>query len=196
MTRFKCPSCDEFIVHPKTICSNNCVSLISFAVPGSESPGAIRARETADRLAKTVSALQGTELYLSATQQGMSSKHFQELIKEDLISLGYVDERHQRVGLAGFRPDFILDIPGDGVLVEVERGKTIDNNMDMLDMWKCHVHQDARHLILLVPVWYVKRKTDGGSSQTPTFSKVCVRLAQFFEPENYTNVMTLHILGF
>ncbi|HET8570130.1 MAG TPA: hypothetical protein VFM93_14215, partial [Candidatus Limnocylindria bacterium] len=49
------------------------------------------------------------------------------------------------------RPDYFLPVGTTGVLLEVERGKTITNNMDMLDFWKCHLCAHANYLFLLVP---------------------------------------------
>src|SRR5438128_2317273 len=49
------------------------------------------------------------------------------------------------------RPDYYLKMGATGILLEVERGKTITNNMDMLDFWKCHLCKDAHYLFLLVP---------------------------------------------
>lgn len=38
-----------------------------------------------------------------------------------------------------------------GIILEVERGKTLMNNMDLLDMWKCHICEHARYLFSIVP---------------------------------------------
>ena len=38
-----------------------------------------------------------------------------------------------------------------GILLEVERGKTTINNMDLLDFWKCHLCEHANYLFLMVP---------------------------------------------
>ena len=32
--------------------------------------------------------------------------------------------------------------------MEVERGKTTTNNMDLLDIYKCHICEEANHLFL------------------------------------------------
>ena len=36
--------------------------------------------------------------------------------------------------------------------MEVERGKTTTNNMDLLDIYKCHICEEANHLFLFVPI--------------------------------------------
>ena len=43
--------------------------------------------------------------------------------------------------VAGLRPDYFH--PTAGILLEVERGKTHMNNMDLLDMWNCHICNQA-----------------------------------------------------
>lgn len=58
------------------------------------------------------------------------------------------------------RPDFVFPLgPGRGVMAEVERGGTVNNNHDLKDMWKAHIADDIQHLFLIVPNsnW----KTDG-----------------------------------
>ena len=53
----------------------------------------------------------------------------------------------------GLRPDYYREVPEHrtGIILEVERGKTTINNMDLLDLWKCHICAEAHHLFLLVP---------------------------------------------
>ena len=42
------------------------------------------------------------------------------------------------------RPDFFYRIgPGEGVIAEVERGGTVNNNHDLKDIWKAHIAPDA-----------------------------------------------------
>ena len=151
--------------------------------------GAELAASTAAALAKRITELWNTEEYLGAVVHGASSSVIQGLLTPTLVSLGYKDEVGYKVVDAGFKPDFMSAC--GRVMVEVERGKTLDNNMDMLDMWKCHIHPTAKHLILLVPIWYVKQ---GGRSAT--FSRVCRRLAAFFEKGCETNVASLHLAGY
>lgn len=83
------------------------------------------------------------------------------------------------------RPDYFLQLGDTGILLEVERGKTITNNMDMLDFWKCHLCSAAHYLFLFVP----RRLQHGdvGFIERP-YAAVIRRLATFFQPRNYTNV--------
>ena len=49
------------------------------------------------------------------------------------------------------RPDYYRPLETSGILLEVERGKTTTNNMDLLDFWKCHLCRHADYLFLMVP---------------------------------------------
>jgi hypothetical protein len=91
------------------------------------------------------------------------------------------------------RPDYFRAVSSTGIILEVERGKTITNNMDMLDFWKCHLCATAHYLFLLVP--QDLRHGDVGFSERP-YSAVVRRLAAFFEPSNYTNVRGLFVFGY
>lgn len=184
------------VVYPSWVCQANCPTIKRFIQTHHQNDdGARTAALAAERLFETICGLHGTSAYREATAHGASSSIFQHLLFPTLKDLGFREEVKSLSGEAAFRPDFMLDLAGGGVMVEVERGKTIDNNMDMLDMWKCHVHETARHLILAVPVWYVKQK-DGGVTKTATFSKVCRRMSRFFAEGNETNVRSLHVVGY
>jgi hypothetical protein len=156
---------------------------------GDDADGAEAAVRTAEALAARITGLWDTEEYKLAVAHNASSSLIQALVAPVLIEGGYVTEIHQKVGSSGFRPDFLSDC--GRVMVEVERGKTLINNMDMYDMWKCHIHPTANHLILLVPIWYVR---NGGRSAT--YPNVCRRLGQFFEEGNGTNVVSLNVIGY
>jgi hypothetical protein len=82
---------------------------------------------------------------------------------------------------------------GTGSLLEVERGKTTINNMDLLDFWKCHICAHADYLILLVPRELRQNPTMAPRREFATVSK---RLATFFEQGNYTNVRGLCLFGY
>ena len=86
------------------------------------------------------------------------------------------------------RPDYFKKLNNGGILLEVERGKTITNNMDLLDLWKCHICKEANHLFLIVPL---------NVSHTPNiFKNVCKRMESFFGKDNYTNVDSVIIFGY
>ena len=53
-------------------------------------------------------------------------------------------------------PDFFKILtgregPDSGIIVEVERGRARDGNMDLLDLWKAHVSPLAHFLFLVLP---------------------------------------------
>lgn len=95
----------------------------------------------------------------------------------------------------GLRPDYYLPLPdfASGIIFEVERGKTTINNMDLLDLWKCHICAEAHHLFLMVPL--LLRQNDTRKSTKP-FDYVRKRLPSFFESGNYTNVRTCWLFGY
>ncbi len=93
------------------------------------------------------------------------------------------------------RPDFIFRLaPGRGILAEVERGGTVNNNHDLKDFWKAHVASDAHHLFLVVPKANWAR--DGTPREKP-FRRVSHRLGAFFgDPRAEVDVVSLHIFGY
>ena len=86
-----------------------------------------------------------------------------------------------------------MSIGDTGIILEVERGKTTINNMDLLDFWKCHICAHADYLILLVPEELRQNETMTARRE---FVSVRKRLATFFEPQNYTNVRGLFLFGY
>jgi hypothetical protein len=132
----------------------------------------------------------------AANQPGRSSSEVQHVFLEHARLLGFSDESK---GLfAGYvtsalRPDYHLPLGDTGVLIEVERGKTTINNMDLLDFWKCHICEHAHYLILLVPTELRQNET---MSPRREFATVRKRLSSFFEEGNYTNVRGLFLFGY
>jgi hypothetical protein len=106
--------------------------------------------------------------------------------------------RSEKTGLfakyrtSGLRPDYFLSIGKSGILMEVERGKTLPNNMDLLDLWKCHICEKADYLFLVVP--QIRQTAKGG--RTKMFEPVVSRLATFFVPGNYVNVEAAFVFGY
>jgi hypothetical protein len=131
-----------------------------------------------------------------ANVPGSKSQEIQAIIKEKTAELGFRDESK---GLfAGYRtrgltPDYYREVGCTGVILEVERGKTINNNMDFLDFWKCHICRVASFLILIVPVELRHNEED---RPTRAFHAASNRLESFFIAENYTNVWGLVLLGY
>jgi hypothetical protein len=71
----------------------------------------------------------------TVNQPGRSSAEVQATFGDFVRELGFESER---VGLFGadefaLRPDYFIRLGQTGILLEVERGKTTINNMDLLD---------------------------------------------------------------
>ena len=150
-------------------------------------------------LAERLHALLNTEPTHSklrmANQPGASSAEVQGAFRAPAESLGFQSERRGLFAdsIAGLRPDYFRPMGSSGVILEVERGKTTTNNMDLLDFWKCHISASAAYLFLLVPL-----ALQHNPQMTPKkeFASVRRRLGQFFLPGNYTNVRGLCLFGY
>lgn len=127
------------------------------------------------------------------------SKAVQSVIETLLCAeLGFRSEvvlTPQEGFVSSARPDCVLELAsGRGVVAEVERGGTVNNNHDLKDLWKAHVAADLQHLILIVPQsnW----KSDGSARERP-FKRVSHRLSAFFgDPRREIDVLSCHILGY
>jgi hypothetical protein len=83
-----------------------------------------------------------------------TSQQIQEVLNDKLLQLGFHNEKRglfSNYPVASLRPDFYRKVGTSGILLEIERGKTITNNMDLLDLWKCHLCSTADFLFLVVP---------------------------------------------
>jgi hypothetical protein len=93
------------------------------------------------------------------------------------------------------RPDFYFELAsGRGVLAEVERGGTTNNNHDLKDVWKTHISPNGHHLFLVVPLANWNER--GGVRERP-FLRVARRLGAFFgDPRREIDVLSLHLFGY
>lgn len=126
---------------------------------------------------------------------GTSSAVIQSLMLEEATRLGFQSERKglfASYASCGIRPDYFRPIGQSGILMEVERGKTIANNMDLLDLWKCHLCREADYLFLVIPQ---RRPTARGFSEA-MFTRVSNRLQTFFQPDNFVNVEAVFLFGY
>jgi hypothetical protein len=120
----------------------------------------------------------------------------QNVFLQQARGLGFRDESR---GLfkgyvsSGLRPDYFMPVGDTGIILEVERGKTTINNMDLLDFWKCHICAHADYLFLMVPVELRQNETMTARRE---FAAVRNRLSTFFERPNYTNVRGLSLFGY
>lgn len=126
---------------------------------------------------------------------GASSAGIQELVLQSALQLGFQDEKRglfTEYEVSALRPDYYCAVNDTGVLLEVERGKTTTNNMDLLDLWKCHICSQARFLFLVVP----QARPSANGRVLRHFSHVRKRLAPFFEGGNYVNVDAVFLYGY
>ena len=126
---------------------------------------------------------------------GGRSQDVQEILRRDLEDLGFQNEKKglfAEMSVSALRPDFYRPLGRTGIIAEVERGKTITNNMDLLDLWKCHICPNADFLFLIVPM--DRRSEDGTSIRA--FEQAARRLGTFFEPRNYVHVEATFLFGY
>lgn len=135
----------------------------------------------------------------SAHVHGAASSQIQLIVAELLRhELGFEEEvvlTPEQGFVTAARPDFIYRLAaGRGVLAEVERGGTVNNNHDLKDLWKTHIAPDAQHLFLIVPNanW-----TSSGAPRERPFKRVANRLSAFFgDPRREIDVLSLHLFGY
>jgi hypothetical protein len=134
------------------------------------------------------------ERIATANRPRGSSAEVQEAIRPSAEALGFQSEQRGLFAdsIPGLRPDYFRALNDTGILLEVERGKTTTNNMDLLDFWKCHICKHANYLFLFVP-----NALQHNEGMTPKKEYVVVarRLGQFFSPGKYTNVRGLCLYG-
>jgi len=133
---------------------------------------------------------------LSKTHQvNATSQQIQDIILPKCLELGMISEKEglfSSNATAQLRPDYYIALNGTGLIMEVERGKTITNNMDLLDIWKCHICEQAQYLLLVVPII---RQTNNGR-QTSIYKHVVKRISPFFQKQNYVRVKGCFIIGY
>lgn len=137
-----------------------------------------------------------TQNQLEKTHQlHAKSGEIQEIILAKTIELGFSSEKNglfNNLSVKQLRPDYYHKIDNtSGIIMEVERGKTIANNMDLLDLWKCHICSNANFLFLVIP--NIRQTATG---RNIIFETVERRMTTFFESENYTNVDGVFIIGY
>ena len=126
---------------------------------------------------------------------GGHSQAVQEILRQDLEDLGFENEKTRlfaQMPVPALRPDFYRSIGRSGIIAEVERGKTITNDMDLLDLWKCHICPVADFLFLIVPI---ERRSESGTT-IKAFDQASRRLATFFKPQNYVHVEAVFLFGY
>jgi len=156
----------------------------------------IKVQSVADQVESHLKTKKIRDQVAKANQPGASSSAVQSVLLEHATSIGFRDEAKglfKNYKNKGLRPDYFLNIGGTGVILEIERGKTNQNNMDFLDFWKCHICEHAHYLFLMVP--RELRQNSQGSVSRP-YEVTRSHLGAFFEPRNYTNVRGLVLFGY
>lgn len=128
-------------------------------------------------------------------KHGATSTQIQAIVCQGAEKLGFATEKKnlfKQYPVPALRPDFYMQVGTTGILLEVERGKTTANNMDLLDLWKCHICEHADFLFLLVPN---KRHAQKGNGTRP-YAQVKKRLSTFFESQNHVNVEAAFLFGY
>ena len=164
--------------------------------PFLESPEYLQVRQIADSLLEQLNQPATLDLIAQANRPGLSSSLVQGTFLEAARNLGFIDESKGLFAAydnSALRPDYYLRLGSTGIILEVERGKTTINNMDLLDFWKCHLCEHANYLFLMVP-----RELRQNESMSPRREYITVvkRLGSFFRPGNYTNVRGLFVFGY
>ena len=124
-----------------------------------------------------------------------TSQQIQAILNDKFVQLGFHSEKKglfREYPVASLRPDFYRSVRNSGILLEIERGKTLTNNMDLLDLWKCHLCAHADFLFLVVPN---ERASENGQV-IRAFNGASRRLSTFFEPKNYVNVEAVYLFGY
>ena len=168
-----------------------------FLRPGlSESQNLKETLEVSDQVREILKNQKVKDSIAEVHKFGASSHTVQKSILDQVEPLGFVSEKKGLFAaykVSGIRPDYFKSLAGGGILFEVERGKTIANNMDLLDVWKTHLCSEAKHLFLMVPNIRVTEK--GGSQKI--FNTVENRIETFFLDENKPiDVNSVHLFGY
>ena len=148
----------------------------------------------ADKILNHLNKPKIREKICEANQPGNSSQQIQEVFQGYLEQLGFLPEVMNLFTKRKLRPDFFKEIDlKNGILIEVERGKTTINNMDLLDLWKCHISSKANFLFLFVPI---KLRQNYKDKPRDEFKTVKNRIKSFFSKDNYVNVKAVFLFGY
>jgi hypothetical protein len=171
---------------------------IEFAVLQKKDVESLESFKLADKIAEELlQYLEQEETQQQIREQhvlGASSARIQEIVLSKATALGFVHEKKRLFdsSVRALRPDYFFAMGDSGILLEVERGKTTTNNMDLLDIWKCHICEHAKYLFLLVP----QERRSAKGTVLRHFKQVKRRLGVFFEPKNYVNVNAVYLFGY
>jgi hypothetical protein len=153
-----------------------------------------RVKEVAHSLISYIRTTEISEKIVAANRKGVTSSEIQNCILPQATQLGFHSEKQglfSNHANAALRPDYYLNLsPGRGIILEVEKGKTLTNNMDVLDLWKCHICAHAQYLFLMVPEYAQN------AGPRNVFDTVVRRMQPFFSSRGYIGVYGLFIFGY
>lgn len=148
----------------------------------------------AEKLFSKLSTPESRKRFREAQALGSHSVKVQHVVWQSARELGFASEKKglfSKYETSALRPDMYKPLSTSGILLEVERGKTLKNNMDLLDLWKTHICTSAHYLFLFVP--HFNARSGGRESVYPAVVK---RLRSFYDENNLTNVHATFIFGY
>ena len=156
-------------------------------------------REISEKFTKFLSEPQTRKKITELHIPGAKSQRIEEIITPFAENLGFTSQAKglfQKYKVSKLRPDYYLSLLSTGIIIEVERGQTSQNNAALKDLWKAHICEEAHYLLLFVPLELRQNKKDPNKINGRPFDETVNRLSTFFVEENYTNVRGLVIFGY
>ena len=156
-------------------------------------------KKLSNKLFKLLSEPDVIKRIKKVNQPGVSSHKIQEVITHESEKIGFKSEikgLFSNYKNSKLRPDFHKKIMNTGVIIEVEKGQTVQNNNDLKDFWKCHICEEVNYLFLFVPQILIQNEEDKIKKSKKPYKDVCNHMTSFFEPQNYTNVRGVIVFGY
>ena len=156
-------------------------------------------KKLSNKLFKLLSEPDVIKRIKKVNQPGVSSYKIQEVITHESEKIGFKSEikgLFSNYKNSKLRPDFHKKIMNTGVIIEVEKGQTVQNNNDLKDFWKCHICEEVNYLFLFVPQVLIQNEEDKIKKSKKPYKDVCNHMSSFFEPQNYTNVRGVVVFGY
>ena len=153
-------------------------------------------KRLADKIRKCLNKPEISKKIKEVNKPGTKSQKIQKILESEITEMGFEPERKDLIEDTRLRPDFFKEIDSENdIFLEVERGRTKPNNMDLLDLWKCHISKKANFLFLLVPI-EIERTRNGKQYKEEVFKFVEKRMEYFFSEDNYVNVKAVFLFGY
>ena len=127
------------------------------------------------------------------------SQDIEKIIARYAEKIGFTSNKKnlfKDYAVSNLRPDYFMPIGKTGILIEVERGQTSQNNNALKDLWKAHICKEADYLFIFVPMILKQDIKNPNQVGGKPFNETVNRLSTFFDEDNYTNVRGLIIYGY